>query len=120
MHVFDRSLDQFPAAADNAAEVLLVELEVLDELAAARELAVGLRGVSHSGFPAAGSKVTLLGRTEERGERCGEGLARVARPVGDDNAAVEEADGGAVEAARDQTERVEVGVRGQLWGEGGC
>lgn len=99
MHVFDRSLDQLPAAADDAAEVLLVELEVLDELAAAGELAVGLRGVSDSGFPAAGRKVALLGRTKERGKGRGEGLARVARPVGDDNAAVEEADGGAVEAA---------------------
>lgn len=43
--------------------------------------------------------MALLGRTEERGEGRGEGLARVTRPVGDDNAAVEEADGGAVEAA---------------------
>lgn len=86
---------------------------MLDKLAAAGELAVGLG----TGGPAAGYKVVLLGGREERGEGRGEGFPGVARPVRDNDAAVEEADGGAVKAAGDETEGVEVGVLRQLNGQ---
>lgn len=112
-HVLDRGLDQLPAATNDGAEVPLVEAEVLDKLPAAGELAVGLG----AGGPAASRKVVLLGGREERGEGRGKGLPSVARPVRDNDAAIEEADGGSVEAAGDKTEGVEVGVLRQLDGQ---
>lgn len=116
-HVLDRGLDQLAGATHDGAQVPLVEAEVPDKLAAAGELAVRLRTGRRAA--ACGRKVALLGRSEQRGERGGEGLARVARPVRHDDAAIEEADGGAVEAARDQTERIEVGGVRQLGGQRG-